>query len=78
MRTVPETSPTFCVYPWMEFIFGPAPRFRLCCISKSEDLKDEDEKAYYFTEDSPKDCWNSYVLRQIRKKNVGWKKNQSL
>ena len=62
-----KISPTFCVYPWMEFILGPTKHIKLCCISDGT-VKDEKGKAYTFDKDHLEGYWNSYGLRQIRKK----------
>ncbi len=62
-----EISPTFCVYPWMEFILGPSPHIRFCCIANKV-VRNEHGEAYAFEKISLEDYWNSYGLREIRKK----------
>ena len=68
-----DVSPTFCVYPWMEFILGPTEDIRLCCIAETG-VKDINGKVYIFGEYLPEDYWNSYGLRQIRKKMLAGEK----
>ena len=62
-----EISPTFCVYPWMEFVLGPTAYIKLCCIALNA-VEDQKGEAYEFGKDSLEDYWNSYGLRQTRKK----------
>lgn len=69
----PEMSPTFCVYPWMEFLLGPTSYFRLCCIAETV-VEDKDGRAYNSKEDLLDDYWNSYGLRQVRKKMLAGKR----
>ena len=69
MSQIPEISPTFCVYPWMEFMLGPTPDIKLCCISNTS-VKDQEGKPYRISKTTPKEYWNSYGLRKIRKKDA--------
>ncbi len=73
LQKIPEISPTFCIYPWMQFILGPAQHIKLCCLSETK-IKDENGKAYTFEKNSLEDCWNGYGLRQIRKKMLAGEK----
>jgi len=68
-----EISPTFCVYPWMEFIVGPTSYVKLCCIAEKA-VEDKNKRVYNLEEDSLEDCWNSYGLRKIRKKMLAGEK----
>ena len=70
---VPDISPTFCVYPWMEFIVGPTSHIKICCIAETA-VEDENNRVYNFEEDSIEEYWNSYGLRQIRKKMLAGEK----
>ncbi len=73
LKKVLETSPTFCVYPWMEFNIGATPYLRLCCLS-SKNLKDKNAKKYLFGEKPLEHYWNSYGLRTVRKKMLAGEK----
>ena len=73
MKKVPEISPTFCVYPWMEFIIGPNAEIKLCCIS-GESVKNQSGGAYSLEKMSPDEYWNSYGLRKIRQKMLSGEK----
>ncbi len=68
-----EISPTFCVYPWMEFILRSISSITLCCLSETK-IKDENGKAYTYEDISMKDYWNGYGLRQIRRKMLAGEK----
>ena len=72
-KKIPEISPTFCVYPWMEFNIGATPYVRLCCLSP---INVEDKKGgiYPFGEQSLDNYWNSWGLRQVRKKMLNGEK----
>ena len=70
---IPEFSPTFCVYPWIEFLMGPTSDIKLCCIAETP-VQDENKKVYDFKKDSIEKYWNSYGLRQIRKKMLDGEK----
>lgn len=74
-KTTPEFSPTFCVYPWIEFILGPTEHIKLCCIA-SKPLEDQKGKAYVYGDSSLEDYWNSYGLRKVRKKMLSGEKLQ--
>ena len=50
-KKIPEISPTFCVYPWMEFILGPTAHIKLCCIAERA-VENETGEAYMFGKDS--------------------------
>ncbi|MCZ0933480.1 MAG: twitch domain-containing radical SAM protein, partial [Oligoflexia bacterium] len=69
----PEISPTFCVYPWMEFIVGPTSHIKICCIAETA-VVDERNRTYNFEEDSIEEYWNSWGLRQVRKKMLAGEK----
>ena len=73
LKKIPEISPTFCVYPWMEFILGPTEYIRLCCIAETA-VENENGQAYTFWNTPPEKYWNSYGLRQIRKKMLSGEK----
>ena len=66
-QKIPEISPSFCVYPWMEFIIGPTSHIKLCCIAETP-VQNENKGVYDFKKDSIEKYWNSHGLRQIRKK----------
>ena len=66
-------SPTFCVYPWMEFIVGPTAHMKLCCIAQGA-LKTESGESYTTENSSMEDVWNSYGMREVRKKMLSGKK----
>ena len=66
-------SATFCIYPWMECIVGPTSHLKICCIAEKP-VKDEDNRVYNLEQDSLKDYWNSYGLRQVRKKMLAGEK----
>ncbi len=68
-----EISPTFCVYPWMELILGPTMHIRLCCIAETA-VEDKEGRVYTFGETLLEDYWNSYGLRQVRKKMLAGEK----
>ncbi|MDE0091685.1 MAG: twitch domain-containing radical SAM protein [Oligoflexia bacterium] len=68
-----KISPTFCVYPWMEFIVGPTSHIKICCIAETA-VEDENKRVYNFEEDSIEEYWNSWGLRQIRKKMLAGEK----
>ena len=72
-KKIPEISPTFCVYPWMEFILGPNSHIKLCCIAERA-VENETGEAYMFGKDSLESYWNSYGLRKIRKKMLSGEK----
>ena len=67
MEEISKNSPTFCVYPWMEFTVGPTSDIKLCCVAKTA-VKDESGKAYVLEKGSLENYWNSWGLRQVRKK----------
>ena len=73
VKNPPKISPTFCVYPWMELLVGPSSNVRLCCIAETA-VQDENHRAYNFEEDSLESYWNSYGLRQVRKKMLAGEK----
>ena len=73
MKKTPEISPTFCVYPWMEFIVGPTSHIKMCCIADKA-VEDKNNRVYNFEEDSIEEYWNGYGLRQIRKRMLSGKK----
>ena len=73
MEKIPETSPTFCVYPWMEFILGPTSDIKLCCIAETA-VESENKQDYLLGESSLEDYWNSWGLRQVRKKMLAGEK----
>ena len=66
LKKIPDISPTFCVYPWIEFILGPTEHINICCISGTA-VKDEKGEPYIYGKDSLENYWNSYGLRQVRK-----------
>ena len=66
MKSIPEISPTFCVYPWMETILDTYGIFTVCCAGKS--IKDKKGREYNLEEDRLEDYWNSWGLREIRRK----------
>ena len=68
-----EISPTFCVYPWMEFILGPTSHIKICCIAETA-VEDKNKRIYNFEEDTVEEYWNSWGLRQIRKKMLSGEK----
>ena len=70
---IPFFSPTFCVYPWMEFIVGPTTNSRLCCIAKGA-IKTETGKFYSTEKFSIDEIWNSYGFREARKKMLSGQK----
>ena len=75
MKKVPEISPTFCVYPWMEVILMPHSKFLLCCLGTWHNaVKDEKGRDYNLVEDRLEDYWNSWGLRQVRKKMLAGEK----
>ena len=59
--------------PWMEFILGPSPHIRLCCVAERA-VENKDGEAYTTEKTSLEDYWNSYGLRQIRKKMLAGEK----
>ena len=62
-------SPTFCIYPWVQFIFGPSEQnVRLCCLSQNNFLKDKSGQYYSFKTHTLDEIWNGTHLREIRKK----------
>ncbi len=73
LYSAPDISPTFCVYPWMEFIAGPTEHIKICCIAEDAVL-DEKGRAYTCAEDSLEGYWNGYGLRRIRKKMLAGEK----
>ena len=70
---VPDISPTFCVYPWMEFIVGPTYDVKLCCIANLP-VKDKNNNFYNFEDTSIEKYWNSSGLREVRKKMLAGEK----
>ena len=66
-------SPTFCVYPWMEFIVGPDKYTKLCCIA-NKPLYSRSNTPYPIDEFSLDDIWNSEGMRDVRKKMLSGKK----
>ena len=62
-------SPTFCIYPWVQFIFGPSgENIKLCCLSKNNFLKDKSGQYYSFKTHTLDEIWNGTHLKEIRKK----------
>ena len=57
----------------MEFILGPTSYIQLCCIAET-DVEDKNGRIYTSEEDLLEDYWNSYGLRQIRKKMLAGEK----
>ena len=70
---IPSFSPTFCVYPWMEFIVGPTTHIKLCCIA-GEAIRNESGEIYNTEKFSIDEIWNSHSLREVRKKMLSGKK----
>ncbi len=68
-----EVSPTFCVYPWMELILGPTSDIKLCCLAETA-VEDESGKPYMLGETSLGNYWNSYGLREVRRKMLNGEK----
>ena len=68
-------SPTFCVYPWIEFIMGPDKHARVCCIARSPILSKEGH-AYPMNEFPPEKIWNSEGMREVRRKMLCGEKNK--
>ena len=66
-------SPTFCVYPWMEFIVGPTTQMKLCCIAQGA-LKAESGEIYETEKFSLNEVWNGYGMREVRKKMLSGEK----
>ena len=62
---IPEISPSFCVYPWMQFMIGPVSSVQLCCIAEPVAEKGPVET---LGKGSLEDLWNSQNLRTARKK----------
>lgn len=73
LKKIPEISPTFCVYPWMEFLLGPTKHARACCVFETS-IKDENQQPYSFDKTSLSSYWNGYGLKQIRKAMLEGKK----
>ena len=69
----PFISPTFCVYPWMEFMVGPGDYFRICCVAKGS-IKTESGEDYKVVRNSLNEVWNSYGLREVRRKMLAGEK----
>ena len=72
----PPLSPSFCVLPWIQIILGPDDPIKLCCIAKTP-LKNAKGKVYALSKTRLEDYWNSYGLRQIRKKMLSGEKVKS-
>ena len=66
MKQIPEISPTFCVYPWMETILDVHGVFAPCCAGEA--IKNKKGRVYNLVEDRLEDFWNSWGLREIRRK----------
>ena len=71
-REVSETSPTFCVLPWIEMVLNFYSLYTPCCIAKP--IKDENGRYYTLVDDPLEDYWNSYGLREIRRKMLAGEK----
>ena len=67
LQKIPEISPTFCVYPWMELILGPTSDIKLCCSAETA-VEDENKSTYVLGQSSLENYWNSHGLRKVRRK----------
>ncbi len=74
LKKIPEISPTFCVYPWMEIALMSHSKLPLCCLGNWHTVKDEKGRDYNLVEDHLEDYWNGYGLREIRKKMLSGEK----
>ena len=72
MEKTPEISPTFCISPWMETTITSYSFLSLCCVARP--IKDEKGRNYNILEDRLEDYWNSYSLREIRRKMLAGEK----
>ena len=72
MEKIPEISPTFCISPWMEITITPHSFLSPCCVTPP--IKDEKGRNYNILEDQLEDYWNSYSLREIRRKMLAGEK----
>ena len=66
MEKTPEISPTFCISPWMETTITSYSFLSLCSVAQP--TKDEKGRNYNILEDRLEDYWNSYSLREVRRK----------
>ena len=66
-------SPTFCVYPWMEFLLGPNKNSKLCCIAE-EPLLSSSGEIYPLDKFSPSEIWNSEGMQRVREKMLAGEK----
>ena len=74
LKKISEISPTFCVYPWMEAALMSHSKLQLCCLGNWRVVKDEKGRGYNLIEDRLEDYWNSYGLRQARRKMLAGEK----
>ena len=65
-------SPTFCMYPFVGTFVSPFSPLTPCVVG--EGVKDEKGRYYNLKEISLEDYWNSYGMREIRKKMVSGEK----
>ena len=61
-----KMSPTFCVFPFIQFVAGPTKYWRLCCVAQ-EGIINEDKRPYLLQNHSPKELWNSEGMKRIRR-----------
>ena len=73
LKTDSDFTPTFCVYPWMEFIVGPDKNARLCCIADGV-LLSKSNRPYSLDKVSLNKIWNSEAIRDVRKKMLAGEK----
>ncbi|MCY4524578.1 MAG: twitch domain-containing radical SAM protein, partial [Halobacteriovoraceae bacterium] len=68
-----SATPSFCVYPWMQFIIGPDRYAKICCIADGALLSDSN-KSYPMDEMSLSEIWNGEGIRNVRKKMLAGEK----
>lgn len=62
-----KISPTFCVFPFIQFLAGPTKHWRLCCVAQ-EGIINENKEPYLLQNHSPKELWNSEGMKKIRRR----------
>jgi sulfatase maturation enzyme AslB (radical SAM superfamily) len=64
-----NTSPTFCVMPWMNLGTETNGKCKICCVVQTDSyIKKQDGTDFHLHEDAIEEIFNSDYLREVRRK----------